>query len=65
MMVKGLLTTSDLDYRLDDLDQIELLMACEEQYDLEILDEEIEKLKTPREFLTYVKKRLYAQKEQV
>jgi len=64
-LVEEVLSTVDLDYRMDDLDQIEVLMACEEHYDIEILDEEIEKLMTPRDFLTYVRKRMYAQKEQV
>ncbi len=39
----------------DSLDQVELVMALEDEFSLEIPDEEAEKLKSVGEVLTYVK----------
>lgn len=43
-----------MDETFDDLDQVELLMACEEEYDIEINDHEADKLKTPDMFYNYL-----------
>lgn len=42
------------DLGADSLDVVELIMALEEAYDLEIGDEEAEKLQTVREVVSYI-----------
>ena len=42
------------DLGADSLDIVELVMAMEEEFDMEIPDEEAEKLKTVNDVLTYV-----------
>ena len=37
-----------IDERMDELDQVELIMAVEEEYDVEIADELMDTLKTPK-----------------
>jgi acyl carrier protein len=43
------------DLGADSLDQVELVMALEDEFNLEIPDEDAEKLKSVNEVLTYVK----------
>ena len=44
------------DLGADSLDQVELIMAMEEEFDLSIPDEEAEKITTVQEAMDYVKK---------
>ncbi len=48
-------TFSD-DLGADSLDIVELMMAMEEKFDLEILDEDAEKLKTVQDAIQYIDK---------
>lgn len=48
------------DLGADSLDTVELVMAFEEEFDLEIPDEEAEKLTTVGQALEYLKKKLPA-----
>ena len=43
------------DLGADSLDQVELIMAMEEAFDIEISDEEAEKLQTVQDAVNYVK----------
>ena len=43
------------DLGADSLDIVELVMAMEEEFEIEIPDEEAEKLKTVNDVMTYVK----------
>jgi acyl carrier protein len=43
------------DLGADSLDTVELVMALEEEFDIEIPDEEAEKLKTVNDVVTYLK----------
>ncbi len=47
------------DLGLDSLDIIELIMAFEEEFDLEIPDEEAEKMKTVGDVIKYLKKEVF------
>jgi acyl carrier protein len=42
------------DLGADSLDIVELVMALEEEYDIEITDEEAEKIRTVRDVVTYI-----------
>lgn len=42
------------DLGADSLDLVELIMAMEEEFDLEIADEEAEKLRTVQDVLNYI-----------
>ena len=42
------------DLGADSLDQVELIMALEDEFDVEIPDEEAEKLKTVKDALNYI-----------
>ena len=42
------------DLGADSLDQVELVMALEEEFDLEIADEEAEKISTVQEAIDYI-----------
>ncbi len=42
------------DFGVDSLDQVELVMAVEEEFDIEIADEEAEKLVTVQDVLDYL-----------
>jgi acyl carrier protein len=44
------------DLGADSLDQVELVMALEEAFDLEISDEDAEKLRTVQEAIDYIEK---------
>ena len=46
------------DLGADSLDQVELIMAMEEEFDVEIPDEEAEKLVTVGDAIAYTKKQL-------
>lgn len=48
------------DLGADSLDTVELVMAFEEEFDVEIPDEEAEKLQTVGQALTYLKEKLAA-----
>jgi acyl carrier protein len=43
------------DLGADSLDIVELVMALEEQFDLDVPDEEAEKLKTVKDVIDYIK----------
>ena len=45
------------DLGADSLDQVELVMALEEKFDLEIPDEDAEKIRTVQDAIDYVDKR--------
>ncbi len=45
-------TFEDID--ADSLDVVELVMALEEEFDLEIADEEVEKIKTVGDIVSYI-----------
>lgn len=49
-------TFEDID--ADSLDVVELVMALEEEFDLEIADEEVEKIKTVGEIVNYIEANL-------
>jgi acyl carrier protein len=42
------------DLGADSLDLVELIMAMEEEFDIEIADEEAEKLKTVQDVISYI-----------
>ena len=46
------------DLGADSLDTVELVMALEEEFDVEIPDEDAEKIKTVGEAVTYIKEKL-------
>ncbi len=46
------------DLGADSLDIVELVMAMEEEFDIEIPDEDAEKIQTIRDALSYVKERV-------
>ncbi len=46
------------DLGADSLDQVELIMAFEDEFDVEIPDEDAEKLKTVQDALTYLNAKL-------
>lgn len=45
------------DLGADSLDLVELIMAMEEEFDIEISDEDAEKLQTVQDAVNYIKKR--------
>lgn len=47
-------TTFD-DLNADSLDVVELIMALEEEFDIEIPDEDAEKIKTVKDAMNYIK----------
>ncbi len=49
-------TFEDID--ADSLDVVELVMALEEEYNLEIADEEVEKIKTVGDIVNYIEKQI-------
>ena len=52
------------DIKADSLDMVQALVAVEDKFDIEILDEEAQKFQTFGDFVDYVEKRL-AEKEKV
>ncbi|PKM83564.1 MAG: acyl carrier protein [Firmicutes bacterium HGW-Firmicutes-13] len=46
------------DLNADSLDIVELVMAMEEEFDLEISDEEVEKIKTVEDVVKYIENNL-------
>ncbi|MDO9534603.1 MAG: acyl carrier protein [Bacillota bacterium] len=46
------------DIEADSLDVVELVMALEEEFDLEIADEEVEKIKTVGDIVRYIEKHI-------
>ncbi|HIE32704.1 MAG TPA: acyl carrier protein, partial [Thermodesulfobacteriaceae bacterium] len=46
------------DLGADSLDLVELVMAMEEEFGMEISDEEAEKLRTVKDVLDYIKERV-------
>jgi len=48
------------DLGADSLDTVELVMALEEEFDIEILDEDAEKIRTVNEAISYVKNKTEA-----
>jgi len=49
------LETSFSDLNADSLDIVELIMAFEEEFDIDIPDEEAEKIKTVRDAVNYIR----------
>lgn len=49
-------TFEDID--ADSLDVVELVMALEEEFNLEIADEEVEKIKTVGDIVSYIEKQI-------
>ena len=45
------------DLRADSIDIVELIMALEEEYDMEIPDEDAEKIQTVQDVLSYIQSR--------
>lgn len=52
------IATFNEDLGCDSLDHIEILMACEQEFDLDIPDEDGEKLRTVGEAVAYLEARL-------
>jgi acyl carrier protein len=48
------------DLGADSLDTVELVMAFEEEFDIEILDEDAEKIRSVQEAIDYVSKKVEA-----
>jgi acyl carrier protein len=48
-------TTTFEDLNADSLDIVELIMALEEEFDLDIADEEVENIKTIEDIVNYIK----------
>jgi acyl carrier protein len=46
------------DLGADSLDQVELIMAIEEEFDISIPDEDAEKIRTVKDAVSYIKKAL-------
>lgn len=46
------------DLGADSLDQVELIMAIEEEFDISIPDEDAEKIRTVKDAVNYIKKAL-------
>ena len=57
-LMVDVLDSHNLDEEFDDLDQIEMILACEEKYNVEIPDKTLMELPTPRHCLMYLRKRL-------
>ena len=51
------------DIKADSLDMVQALVAVEDKFDIEILDEEAQKFQTFGDFVDYVEKRLAEKKE--
>jgi acyl carrier protein len=47
-------SASFIETRADSLDLVELVMALEEEYDMEISDEDAEKIRTVQDVLSYI-----------
>ena len=54
--------TSFKDLGADSLDVVQIMVALEEEYDIELVDEELKTLNNMGEFLDYVKKKVEARK---
>ena len=52
------LKTSFEDIDADSLDVVELVMALEEEFNLEIADEEVEKIKTVGDVVNYIESQI-------
>lgn len=52
------LDTTFEDVDADSLDVVELVMALEEEFDLEIADEEVEKIKTVGDIVNYIEEHI-------
>lgn len=48
------------DLGADSLDVVELVMALEEEFDIEIPDDELEKIRTVQDTIDYIKQRVKA-----
>lgn len=46
------------DFGADSLDEVEIVMALEEEFEIEIPDEQAERIKTAGQAVTYIKERL-------
>jgi len=46
------------DLKADSLDMVQILIAIEEKYDIEVPDEDVQEIKNFGEFVTYVERRV-------
>lgn len=50
--------TSFEDLDADSLDIVQILVALEDTYDIEIQDEELQQIKNMRDFITYIERKI-------
>jgi len=53
-------TTTFQDLKADSLDVVQILVALEDHYDVELMDDDLKELKNLGEFIAYVEKKVAA-----